>query len=197
MGLAARRGARVLFEGLTLDLAPGAALAVTGPNGIGKSTFLRILAGLTRPAAGTVAWDGRICEGRLPDAAPIAYLGHKAALKPDETVRESVAVWAADPGRVPGALDTVGLAAQADRRTGLLSAGQRRRVALARLAAMGTDLWLMDEPTASLDADGAGVVARLIAAHRAAGGIAIVATHDRIDMPGAAALAFAAEEGTA
>jgi heme exporter protein A len=177
--LAARRGERELFAGLDLTLAPGAAVELRGPNGAGKTTLLLIVAGIVRPAAGTIRLKGGDPESRWE--TEVSYLGHRPAIKPRLTVAENLAFWArlggAPATAVLPALETVGLAPIAWLEAGNLSAGQTRRLALARLLVGERPLWLMDEPTAALDAAGEALVARLIDAHLDAGGSALIATH--------------------
>lgn len=171
-GLACERGGRELFRNLDFTLAPGEAAFVTGPNGAGKSSLLRLLAGLLPPSAGTVSWTGRGETG-------FHYVGHGDAVKPALTVAQNLAFWVrlAGQGSVAAGLEAVGLAALADLPARLLSAGQRRRLGLARLFAAPAPLWLLDEPTAGLDEDAAGAFARGLEAHLAGGGAAVVATH--------------------
>lgn len=179
-GIAGARGDRILFEGIDLTLAAGEAALVTGPNGAGKSTLLRIVAGLLAPAAGSV-----LCDGTR------AWLGEAAALDPTRPLGAALAFWAGLDGardRVDGALDAVGLRALAEVPVRFLSTGQRRRAALARVIASGANIWLLDEPANGLDTDAVTRLGELIAVHRAAGGIAVVATHLPIDLPGARAV---------
>ncbi|WP_374297954.1 heme ABC exporter ATP-binding protein CcmA [Sphingomonas sp.] len=182
-GVAGLRGQRMLFEGVDIALAPGGAGVVTGPNGAGKSTLLRIAAGLLPAAAGTVERGGRV-----------ALLAEGAALDGERTVAQALHLWAALDGepeaeaRVAGAIAAVGLATKADLAVRLLSTGQRRRVELARVVATRAPIWLLDEPANGLDADGLAMLAGLAAAHRAGGGVALVATHQPIDLPGAVAV---------
>ena len=183
--LAARRGGRVVFAGLNLRLAPGGALLLTGPNGAGKSTLLRLLAGLLRPAAGAVTLDGAPVTGE--GAARLRYLGHQDAIKPALTPAEDLRFWSrlrgGDPAAALAALDLAPLAALPCRH---LSAGQRRRLALARLTLGDSVLWLLDEPTLGLDAASVARLGGLLAAHRAAGGMVVAATHLPLPLPGAA-----------
>ena len=176
-GLSLSRGGRMLASGLDFNLARGGVLLVRGPNGAGKSSLLLTLAGVLRPAAGTVRWF-------FDDGPGIHVVGHQAALKPRLTLAETLGFWRTlnGPGEmaVDRALETVGLGGLGAIEAGHLSAGQGRRLALARLLLSPRPVWLLDEPTASLDADGAALVGRLIDAHAADGGAAIVATHDDI-----------------
>ncbi|MGF1553859.1 MAG: heme ABC exporter ATP-binding protein CcmA [Paracoccaceae bacterium] len=173
------RGGRAVLAGVSARAGSGEALVVTGPNGAGKSTLLRALAGFLRPATGAIRLTG---GGRaLPLGEHVAYAGHLDAIKPVLGVRQNLALWAglsgADGARVDEALARFSLDRLAERPAAECSAGQRRRLGLARLLVCERAVWLMDEPTASLDAASAGVVSTLIEEHRAAGGIAVVATH--------------------
>lgn len=175
-GVTLARGGRVLVEALTLAVGAGEALVVTGPNGVGKSSLIRLAAGLLSPAAGTVRRGGRT-----------ALLGEAAALDAELSLAAALRFWAgldgADGAAVDGALDALGLTALAALPVRMLSTGQRRRAALARVAASGADLWLLDEPANGLDVASVAVLERLIAAHRAGGGAVVVATHLPIDVP--------------
>lgn len=188
-GLGVDRGGRPVLRDLGFSLGAGEALAVLGPNGAGKSTLLRTIAGLIAPAAGRVA-----LEGGDPDLAlreQTHMLGHLDAVKGGLAVRRNLA-FARDVlgggGDLDAALETVGLAHIADLPGSALSAGQRRRLALARLLAAPRPLWLLDEPTAALDADGQRLLAQLMADHRVKGGLIVAATHAELDLPGAATL---------
>lgn len=178
------RGERRLFRGLGFALGAGEALIVEGPNGTGKSSLLRILAGFLPAAEGSLHWDGADVD-EAPDAhrARIAWGGHLDALKAAFTVEENLAFSVAALGetgarpRLEEALLTVGLSHIADLPARYLSAGQRRRLALARLLACDRPLWLLDEPTSALDTEGAAMFARLLAAHLGGGGLAVIASH--------------------
>lgn len=192
VGLTCLRGRRLVFEDLDFRLAPGDAIMLVGPNGSGKSSLLRVLAGLIEPLAGAVRWAGEdVAEDREAHRARLAFVGHLDAVKPAFTVRETLASWArllgsADP--VDNALAALGLRRLADVRGAELSAGQKRRVALARLVVERRALWLLDEPTTGLDAASLAAVERLIETHRATGGIVVASTHGGLAMPGAATL---------
>jgi heme exporter protein A len=172
-GLSAVRGGRAVFAGVSFAVGPGEALAVTGANGSGKSTLLRLLAGLLTPAAGSV-----VVEPRGEDSA-IHYLGHLDGLKTALTVRQNLAFWQTlwNGGPIDPALDRLGIARLADLHAGVLSAGQKRRVALARLLIAKRPVWLLDEPATALDAMAEETLAGVVAEHLAGGGIAVVATH--------------------
>ncbi|MFO1060785.1 MAG: heme ABC exporter ATP-binding protein CcmA [Dongiaceae bacterium] len=194
--LACRRGGRLVFARLALDVAPGGALLLRGPNGSGKSTLLRCLAGLIRPAAGEVLWQGAPIAGD-PDAhrTRLHYLGHLDGAKAALTVWENLRFWQrlrgrGDPAAAEAALDAFALEPLAERPARALSAGQRRRLGLARLLAAPAPLWLLDEPNAALDDAGQAALARAIAAHRAQGGLALIAAHGGFPLPGAETLAL-------
>ena len=182
--LAAQRGERLLFADLELTLGPGEAIELRGANGVGKTTLLLIVAGIVRATAGRVWLQGGDPEQRWE--TDIGYLGHKGAIKPRLTVLENLGFWArlggAPADAVPAALETVGLAPIGWLEAGNLSAGQTRRLALARLLAGDRPVWLMDEPTAALDAAGEALVARLIDRHLDAGGSALIATHHELGL---------------
>lgn len=189
-GLAAIRGERLIFRDLSFTAQPGAALLLVGPNGAGKSTLLRLLAGLLAPAAGILTWDG---ADTLDDLAAhggrVAYLGHQDAIKPGLTARENLAFAASAGGGDPhAALGAVGLADLADLPARLLSAGQRRRLALARVSLARAPLWLLDEPSLGLDTAAVARLGGVLAAHRATGGIVLAATHLPLPLPDAVEL---------
>jgi len=178
-GLTLSRGGRVLIDEMNLALSAGQTLLVRGPNGAGKSSLLLALAGVLRPEAGRIAWH-------LGEQPQIHYFGHATALKPHLTLAETLNFWRAvnGPGdiRPAAALEQVGLGGLDAIEAGHLSAGQGKRLALARLLVSSRKVWLLDEPTASLDTEGHALVAQLIDAHTASGGIAIVATHDELTL---------------
>jgi heme exporter protein A len=187
-GLAAFRAERLVFSEIEFSVASGGALLLAGPNGSGKSTLLRLLAGLLRPAAGLVTWNG---ADALDDLAGhgrrVAYLGHQDAIKPALTVAGNLRLFGADQPIV-AALEAVGLNTLAELPARLLSAGQRRRLALARLAVLERTLWLLDEPTLGLDDASVARLGALAARHRAAGGMIVAATHLPLPLPEAAVL---------
>lgn len=173
-----------MFAGLDCVVTDGEALVLTGANGAGKSSLLRLLAGLGRPAAGAVWWRGEAVATDLAAyASQLHYVGHTDALKPTLTVEENVAAFARGDAAV--ALEQIGLGALARFPAWVLSAGQRRRTALARLALTPRPLWLLDEPANGLDAAALDRLGVLIAAHRAGGGIVVAATHTPLPVPGA------------
>jgi heme exporter protein A len=184
--LVCMRGERRLFDGLSFRVRAGQALAVEGANGAGKSSLLRILAGFLAPAAGriTVTQDGKDSDDAEERGKLIGWLGHLDGLKPQLTVIEQLAFFAGLHGRKVDAsvLEQVGLARQAELPCRYLSAGQRRRLALARLLVSERPLWLLDEPFAALDTSGQALVAQLMARHCGQGGVIIAATHDPLGL---------------
>jgi heme exporter protein A len=178
-GLAVLRGERLVFRDVAFSLEAGGALLLTGPNGSGKSTLLRLLAGLLRPTAGTLRWDGEDALADLPmHAHRVGYVGHLDAIKPGLTAAENLAFAArVGGGSVTEALAGMGLEQLADLPARMLSAGQRRRLALARLGLARVPLWLLDEPTLGLDGRSVDRFGGLMEAHRAAGGAVVAATH--------------------
>jgi len=190
--LACLRGERAVFAGVSFRLAPGAALLLTGANGAGKSSLLRLLAGLLRPAAGALLWEGAdALADRAEHARRLRFLSPQDALKPALTPRESLAFAArlhGGGGAPDAALDALGLLPLAELPVRLLSTGQRRRLALARLALAPAPLWLLDEPTLGLDAASVSRLGGLLARHREGGGAVVAATHLPLPLPGAAEL---------
>jgi heme exporter protein A len=196
--LAAVRGRTRLFTGVALRVATRDALFVTGPNGSGKTTLLRILAGLTAPAAGTIRFRGdavSMFDSRLRDH--VAFAGHLPALKDELTASENLSALVALAGtrvtheQTVAALERVQLSRQRMLPARVLSQGQRRRIGLARLTLVNKPLWILDEPTTALDTDGIALLTSLLRRHLDTGGAAVVATHQRIDIARAAALALA------
>ena len=189
--LACIRGERPVFAGVSYEIAPGGALVLRGPNGAGKSSLLRIAATLLKPAEGRLLWHGQPAADEIEAyRGALEYVGHLDAVKPVLTVAENVAFWThlRGPGDVAAALERFGVAHLADVPAGMLSAGQRKRTALARLLTSATRLWLLDEPTVSLDTDGVAAQEAAIAAHRDGGGMVMLATHIDLDLPHAAVL---------
>ncbi|MEE8247442.1 MAG: heme ABC exporter ATP-binding protein CcmA [Alphaproteobacteria bacterium] len=185
-GLACRRGERLVLRDLSFELAAGGALILRGPNGSGKSTLLRLIATLLRPEDGRLAWDGEdVFADVEAQRRRLAFVGHADAVKALLTVAENLAFWARLAGRA-GGLDEAMRALAIDRLADVpaqrLSAGQRKRIALARPLLGEAPLWLLDEPAVSLDEDGVARISAAIEAHRAAGGMAIVATHVGLDL---------------
>ncbi len=184
--LACTRGDRRLFDGLSFRVSAGQALAVEGANGAGKTSLLRMIAGFLAPAAGRLVLKS--AQAEITDAEErgksVGWLGHHDGLKPQLTVREQLDFFARLYGRAPdaSALERVGLARQAELPCRYLSAGQRRRLALARLLVSERPLWLLDEPFAALDTAGQGLIAQLMARHCGHGGIIIAATHDPLGL---------------
>jgi heme exporter protein A len=181
-GLGCVRGERWVFDGVDFALAPGAALVLEGPNGSGKSSLLRLAAVLLKPASGRLTWDGRdIAEDADTHRARLIYVGHLDALKPAFTVAENLGFWArlagAENAATEAALERVGLGHLAELPARFLSAGQRRRLNLARLLLKPAPLWLLDEPTTSLDSESIQTLAEVVAEHRVRGGIVLAATH--------------------
>jgi heme exporter protein A len=178
--LAVARGGVTVLQGVSFALGPGQALILRGPNGSGKTTLLRTLAGLQPPVSGTIDLP--------PEAA--AYGAHADGLKSTLTVRENLAFWAAIHGTmdVEAAMAGMDVATLALRRASELSAGQKRRLGLARLLVTGRPVWLLDEPTVSLDAASVTLFAGVVRRHLAGGGLAIIATHVDLGLPEAAVL---------
>lgn len=182
-GVACVRRGRMLFEGLSFVLEPGEAAIVTGPNGVGKSSLIRIAAGLLPPAA-----------GRVERAAPPALLTEATALDPERTLVQALGFWAkidnVTSAHIDEALADLDLSDLADIPVRLLSTGQRRRAALARVVASPASLWLLDEPANGLDAAAVERLETLIARHCETGGAALIATHQPIAVPDAQPIAL-------
>jgi heme exporter protein A len=183
LGLRCVRGEREVFSGLDVTAESGRAVAVTGPNGAGKTSLLRLLAGLLAMAGGSIGLEGGDPELTLPEQAH--YLGHRDALKPALSVSENLSFWreylggAARSSNADAAqaLAAVGLDHVAHLPAAYLSAGQRRRLSIARLLAVKRPVWLLDEPTSALDVAGQSAFAAIMTGHLAAGGIILAATH--------------------
>lgn len=173
--LAVARGGLRTLEGVGFTLAAGEAIILRGPNGLGKTTLLRTLAGLQPVASGSVEHD----------PAAIAYAGHADGLKPALTVTENLRFWAGVFGEteVSHAITRMNLATLAERPAHMLSAGQKRRLGLARLLVTGRKVWLLDEPTVSLDQDSVALFAGVLRDHLGAGGAALIATHIDLGLP--------------
>lgn len=178
-GIRCVRGGREIFAGLNFEAASGEALAVTGRNGSGKTSLLRLIAGLLVPAGGAIELEGGEAEMTL--AEHCHYLGHRDALKPALSVAENLSFWAGFLGgeRCDGAesLSAVGLGHASHLPAAFLSAGQRRRLSIARLLTVRRPVWLLDEPTTALDTAGQDMFARQMRDHLARGGMIIAATH--------------------
>jgi heme exporter protein A len=186
--LACVRGGRTVFSGLSFAVDAGEALLVSGPNGAGKSSLLRAVAGLVRLTDGRLELAGGDADATLGEQAH--YLGHQDALKPALSVRENLDFWtdflggAAGRAKDAAALAAVGLDGLAHLPATYLSAGQRRRLSLARLVAVERPIWLLDEPTSALDAAAQAMLADLMRAHLAGGGLILAATHGPIGLDG-------------
>jgi heme exporter protein A len=183
--LACVRGGREVFAGLAFAVSDGQALLVTGRNGAGKSSLLRMIAGLVRIASGRLSLTGGDPERTIPEQAH--YLGHQDALKPSLAVAENLSFWSRYLGGEPheAALAAVGLDALADLPAAYLSAGQRRRLSIARLVAVKRPVWLLDEPTSALDREGQDALAGLMRQHLSGGGLIVAATHGPVGLEGA------------
>ncbi len=189
------RGERLVFTGLDFSVGSGGALVLIGPNGSGKSSLLRMMAGLLRPASGKMEWNG---ENALDDfdehASNLHYVGHHDAVKPVLSVLENVRFWAGVRGgevsdkNILTALDAFAAKHLADIPGRFLSAGQKRRVNLARIIAAPAPLWLLDEPTTALDRASISLLDKAIKHHREGGGIVVLSTHADIDLEAATVL---------
>jgi len=190
--LACMRGDRILFKGVGLRVASGELLHVRGPNGAGKTTLLRILCGLVRPEAGTVSWDGEaIAESGERYLAELTYVGHMNAIKDELTGVENLCVSASlsgvdvTPEAASDALRRIGLKGTDDIPAKVLSQGQRRRTALARLLLDRSSLWVLDEPFNALDVAAVETLKQAMHAHLDGGGMVVLTTHQDVPMDGA------------
>jgi heme exporter protein A len=178
-GLKCVRGDREVFSGLDFESAAGETLAVVGRNGSGKTSLLRLIAGLLHPAGGSIELDGGDAELTLPEQAH--YLGHRDALKPALSVMENLSFWrdflGGEIGDAAASIARVGIDHASHLPAGFLSAGQRRRLSIARLLSVKRPIWLLDEPTTALDAAGQAMFAGLMREHLGGGGLIIAATH--------------------
>lgn len=188
--LALVRGDRALFRDLNFDLVAGQLLLIEGPNGSGKTSLLRVIAGLVQPQDGTITWrEADIAQHRQAYHDELVWLGHRPGFKGDLTVAENLRAEAGlrRTSTAPGmpVFERLGIATLTGLPFRVLSAGQQRRIALARLLLADAALWLMDEPFTNLDAGGQALVASLLQAHLAGGGSGVVATHHElnIDVP--------------
>lgn len=194
-GLACLRGGRMVFVGLDFTVRAGEVLCLVGPNGSGKSTLLRLMAGLLRPALGEMRWNGQpVGDDGDGHRGRLAYLGHHDPVKPVLTVAENLAFWADMRGgpreAVAAALERIGIAQLADVPGRFLSAGQKRRLNLARILLSGSPLWLLDEPLTALDQASAAAFREATRDHCSGGGMAVVATHVEFGLAPAARLAL-------
>lgn len=187
------RGERIVFAGLGFSLSSGEALTLVGRNGSGKTSLLRVMAGLNQAITGAIAWDdGAVSDDPLRHRGRLHYVGHQDAVKPVLSVRENLMLWTrlrrgTDDGLSAG-LSRFGLTALADIPGRYLSAGQRRRLSLARISATPAPLWLLDEPTVALDRESVGALSQAIADHRADGGMVVVATNVDLDLTDSATI---------
>lgn len=187
VGLSAARGDRVIFQELSLSLAAGECAQVVGANGCGKSTLLRVIAGLTRGLQGEVRWQGDPMPRAMRDRRIVGYLGHRNGLYAELSAREHLHFCIANDESgadlVDEMLERTKLSKVRDLPSRVVSQGQQRRLALGMLGIKSAPLWLLDEPMASLDSDGAKLVESLCARHLREGGVALIATHDPRGFP--------------
>ena len=182
------RGDRHVLRGVSLDVHPGELMHVSGPNGTGKTTLLRVVSGLLRREKGGVAWQGRSIAATAAEyQSALAYASHEPALKSDLTALENLRFTVGLKRRVTAAelrssLERTGVANCADLPARVLSAGQRRRVAMARVLAFRADLWLLDEPFTNLDGSGSSLLSALLAEHVEEGGVALVVAHHDLNV---------------
>src|SRR3984957_3575898 len=182
------RGDRHVLQGVSAQIQPEELLHISGPNGAGKTTLLRVVSGLLRPEQGSVTWLGQsIVANRTDYQAALAYASHEPALKGDLTALENLRFAVGLKRRITtdelrAALARTGVAGCADLPARVLSAGQRRRGAMARVLAMNATVWLLDEPYTNLDAAGSELISELLQAHVAGGGLALVVAHQELKL---------------
>ncbi|MEM7282313.1 MAG: cytochrome c biogenesis heme-transporting ATPase CcmA [Pseudomonadota bacterium] len=186
-GLSLWRGERCLFQNLDFELAPGEILHLVGPNGVGKTSLMRVVAGLTLAEDGQVFWNGKDTRRSREVFAPdMIFAGHREGLKDELTAPENLDFWLALRGikYAPDMLDQVGLRTAKDIPVGRMSAGQRRRVVMARVMASGAKLWLLDEPFSNLDTDGVVLLKNSLIQHVNQGGLVLITSHNALELEG-------------
>jgi len=190
------RGDRCLFRNVTFEVQPGQYLNITGINGSGKTSLLRMVCGFTLPEAGEIFWNGTsIRKDRHGYNSELVYVGHTEGLKADLTARENLLYWGrvrtdTEMDAVDRALDTVGLESESRLHIRFFSAGMRRRLALARLLVHKVSLWMLDEPLTNLDVSGRELVSHLVDQHVTDGGTAVIATHQELGLAAAGRVAL-------